>query len=201
MPFNCLHKLRVYCSDKLCLLLLTASSKMIWMHYACYFKDDPGGCPMLHLSLCMQPVSESETDEDPPQQTNLSALPDRIGFIGAGQVLHAVCACQWSACNCNIHTSFCIVKRNANPQAAVQMGEALIRGFCKSGVSSVEQISASVRSFDRQRALSALGLRVYGNALDGGAADLAANSEIIFLGVSKTGFRGMMSPSMVRLFS
>ena len=41
----------------------------------------------------MQPVSESETDEDPPQQTNLSALPDRIGFIGAGQVLHAVFAC------------------------------------------------------------------------------------------------------------
>lgn len=70
----------------------------------------------------------------------------------------------------------------------MQMGEALIRGFCKSGVSSVEQISASVRSFDRQRALSALGLRVYGNALDGGAADLAANSEIIFLGVSKIGF-------------
>ena len=67
---------------------------------------------------------------------------------------------------------------------SLQMGEALIRGFCKSGVSSVEQISASVRSFDRQRALSALGLRVYGNALEGGAADLAANSEIIFLGVS-----------------
>lgn len=66
------------------------------------------------------------------------------------------------------------------------MGEALIKGFCKSGVSSVEQISASVRSFDRQRALRALGLRVYGNALDGGAADLAANSEIIFLGVSPT---------------
>ena len=64
------------------------------------------------------------------------------------------------------------------------MGEALIRGFCKSGVSSVEQISASVRSFDRQRALSNLGLPVYGNALEGGAADLAANSEIIFLGVS-----------------
>ncbi|KAL3153922.1 hypothetical protein ABBQ32_013485 [Trebouxia sp. C0010 RCD-2024] len=94
------------------------------------------------------PVSESETDEDLPQQMNLSALPDRIGFIGAGQ-----------------------------------MGEALIRGFCKSGVSSVEQISASVRRFDRQQALSAMGLRVYGDALEGGAADLAANSEIIFLGV------------------
>lgn len=64
------------------------------------------------------------------------------------------------------------------------MGEALIRGFCKSGVSSVEQISASVRRFDRQQALSAMGLRVYGDALEGGAADLAANSEIIFLGVS-----------------
>ena len=63
------------------------------------------------------------------------------------------------------------------------MGEALIRGFCKSGVSSVEQISVSVRRFDRQRALSAMGLRVYGDALEGGAADLAANSEIIFLGV------------------
>ena len=71
-----------------------------------------------------------------------------------------------------------------NVPTSVQMGEALIKGFCKSGVSSVEQISASVRSFDRQRALRALGLRVYGNALDGGAADLAANSEIIFLGVS-----------------
>ena len=47
----------------------------------------------------------------------------------------------------------------------------------------MEQISASVRSSDRQRALSKLGLRVYGDALEGGAADLAANSEIIFLGV------------------
>ncbi len=38
--------------------------------------------------LMMQPVSESETDEDPPpkQSLSLSPLPDRIGFIGAGQV-------------------------------------------------------------------------------------------------------------------
>lgn len=38
--------------------------------------------------LIMQPVSESETDEDPPpkQSLSLSPLPDRIGFIGAGQV-------------------------------------------------------------------------------------------------------------------
>lgn len=36
----------------------------------------------------MQPVSESETDDDPPQQTSLSSLPDRIGFIGAGQVAY-----------------------------------------------------------------------------------------------------------------
>ena len=34
----------------------------------------------------MQPVSESEAEDDPPPQTSLSPLPDRIGFIGAGQV-------------------------------------------------------------------------------------------------------------------
>ena len=67
---------------------------------------------------------------------------------------------------------------------AVQMGEALIRGFTRSGVSTWEQICASVKSKERQSALSAMGLRVYGNALNGGAADLAANSDIIFLGVS-----------------
>ena len=66
----------------------------------------------------------------------------------------------------------------------MQMGEALIKGFCRSGVSSYEQISASVRSSERQRALKRLGLRVYGDAYQGGAAELAANSEIIFLGVS-----------------
>ena len=132
----------------------------------------------------MQPVSESETDEDPPQQMNLSALPDRIGFIGAGQVVFPL---PWQPV---VHAlragyklpSFYHLNMTAI-QTPVQMGEALIRGFCKSGVSSVEQISVSVRRFDRQRALSAMGLRVYGDALEGGAADLAANSEIIFLGV------------------
>ena len=67
----------------------------------------------------------------------------------------------------------------------MQMGEALIRGFTRSGVSTWEQICASVKSKERQSALSAMGLRVYGNALNGGAADLAANSDIIFLGVSQ----------------
>lgn len=73
------------------------------------------------------------------------------------------------------------------PTTAVQMGEALIRGFTRSGVSTWEQICASVKSKERQSALSAMGLRVYGNALNGGAADLAANSDIIFLGVSQGG--------------
>ena len=72
------------------------------------------------------------------------------------------------------------------PTTAVQMGEALIRGFTRSGVSTWEQICASVKSKERQSALSAMGLRVYGNALNGGAADLAANSDIIFLGVSQS---------------
>lgn len=40
----------------------------------------------------MQPVSESESDEPaPPKQSlSLSPLPDRIGFIGAGQVPNSV---------------------------------------------------------------------------------------------------------------
>ena len=47
----------------------------------------------------------------------------------------------------------------------------------------MEQISASVRSYDRQRALSKMGMLVYRDALDGGSAALASNSEIIFLRV------------------
>ena len=62
----------------------------------------------------------------------------------------------------------------------------------------MEQISASVRSYDRQRALSKLGMRVYGDALDGGAADLAANSEIIFLGVSYSGLRYFVAQERVQ---
>ncbi len=64
-----------------------------------------------------------------------------------------------------------------------QMGEALIRGFVTSGVSTAQKISASVRSSARASAMRSLGVTVFGNALEGGAADIAA-SDIVVLGVS-----------------
>jgi hypothetical protein len=39
------------------------------------------------------------------------------------------------------------------------MGEALIRGFIQSGVSSAGNLSASVRSEERQRAMQQLGIQ------------------------------------------
>ena len=63
-----------------------------------------------------------------------------------------------------------------------QMGEALIRGFVSSGVSTADKISASVRSIARASAMHRLGVTVFGNALEGGAADIAA-SNIVVLGV------------------
>jgi pyrroline-5-carboxylate reductase len=63
------------------------------------------------------------------------------------------------------------------------MGEALIRGFIGTGISRPEKICACVRSEDRQQALEPLGITTYGNALGEGAAQLAANSDIIFLAV------------------
>ena len=65
----------------------------------------------------------------------------------------------------------------------MQMGEALIRGFLASGVSVPSRLSASVRNAERQRALSMLGIQIFGSAADGGAAEIAANSDIIILGV------------------
>ena len=65
----------------------------------------------------------------------------------------------------------------------MQMGEALIRGFLSSGVSVPNNISASVRNAERQRVLSMLGIQVFGSATDGGAAEIAASSDIIILGV------------------
>ncbi|KAK9821768.1 hypothetical protein WJX81_006988 [Elliptochloris bilobata] len=66
---------------------------------------------------------------------------------------------------------------------AGQMGEALIRGFIQSGVSTAANLSASVRSEERQRAMQQLGIQVFGNALLGGAEALCEASDIIVLGV------------------
>jgi len=66
---------------------------------------------------------------------------------------------------------------------AMQMGEALIRGFIATGVSTPDKICACVRSESRQQALEPLGITTYGSALGKGAAKLAQNSDIIFLAV------------------
>lgn len=62
------------------------------------------------------------------------------------------------------------------------MGEAMMRGF-SGGVSSADRLSASVRSSERKQKMTSLGFRVFPDALKGGAEQLAAGNDIIFLGV------------------
>lgn len=63
------------------------------------------------------------------------------------------------------------------------MGEALIKGFVATGVSKASKICASVRSEARQKAMGALNIKIFGDALRDGAAQVAQNSDIIFLAV------------------
>ena len=66
----------------------------------------------------------------------------------------------------------------------MQMGEALIRGFIATGVSRPEKICASVRSSARREVMEGIGITACENALEGGAAQVAKKSDIIFLAVS-----------------
>ena len=65
----------------------------------------------------------------------------------------------------------------------MQMSEALIRGFIASGICAPEDIIASVRSTARWQAMESLGVQPVGDALRGGAAEVAARSDTILLGV------------------
>ena len=66
---------------------------------------------------------------------------------------------------------------------AGQMGEALIRGFISSRISSAGKIAVCVKTMERVDALQRLGIgSIFGDATEGGAADVAAFSSIIFLG-------------------
>ena len=78
--------------------------------------------------------------------------------------------------------SICPISDSIGFIGAGQMGEALIRGFVSSGVSSAGKIAASVRSIERQKAMARIGVQTFGNALEGGAAAIA-KSDIIVLGV------------------
>lgn len=72
------------------------------------------------------------------------------------------------------------------PLLLFTVGEAMIRGFCASGISSADRLSASVRSSERQKKMTSLGVRVFQDATRGGAKELAANNDIIVLGVRLT---------------
>ena len=64
------------------------------------------------------------------------------------------------------------------------MSEALIRGFIASGICAPEDVVASVRSTARWQAMESIGVQPVGDALRGGAAEVAARSDTILLGVS-----------------
>lgn len=72
------------------------------------------------------------------------------------------------------------------------MGEALIRGFCEAGITGADRLAASVRSSERQKTMTSLGVRVFGDATRGGAEELAANSDIIVLGVKPVYMKGIL---------
>lgn len=64
------------------------------------------------------------------------------------------------------------------------MGEALIRGFLSSGVSTPGRICASVATLERRELLQSIGIgNVFEEATSGGAAEVANCSDVILLGV------------------
>lgn len=136
---------------------------------------------------------EFQTPEAPPEVTVVQQqlpqlLPDRIGFIGGGQV---------SAC-CSYMDTHDALPPSWRAQAAlpldrlgayqvllsVQMGEALMKAFLSAGVCTPSGMIASLRNSDRRAGLASLGVQTVGDAIfDNGAAEVAASSDIIFLAV------------------
>lgn len=65
-----------------------------------------------------------------------------------------------------------------------KMSGALVGGFISAGTVKQSNVHASVRSHEKQQVLRDKGFRnVYGDALHGGAQEVAAKSDVIFLGV------------------
>ena len=61
-----------------------------------------------------------------------------------------------------------------------------MRGFIRAGVVAEGDLCASVRSPEREAAISAMGVRTFPDARHGGAEAVAANSDIVFLAVRAT---------------
>ena len=66
------------------------------------------------------------------------------------------------------------------------MSEAMIRGFIASNLFDPTNIMASVRSAERWQAMEGLGVQPVGDALRGGAEEIAASCDTIILGVRLT---------------
>ena len=89
------------------------------------------------------------------------------------------------------HTSFAsVVAASTESDTTVgvlgfgKMSGALVGGFISAGTVKQSNVYASVRSQERQQVLREKGFEnVYGDALHGGAQEVAAKSDIIFLGV------------------
>lgn len=65
-----------------------------------------------------------------------------------------------------------------------KMSAALVGGFISAGTVKQANVHASVRSHEKQQGLRDKGfVNVYGDALHGGAQEVAAKSDVIFLGV------------------
>ena len=73
------------------------------------------------------------------------------------------------------------------------MGEALLRGLLDSGCLAPADVSASVRTESRQVAIKSLGVdAVHGDALTGGAAAVAAASDVIIVAVKPAAFPAVL---------
>ena len=66
-----------------------------------------------------------------------------------------------------------------------KMSAALVGGFISAGTVKQANVHASVRSHEKQQGLRDKGfVNVYGDALHGGAQEVAAKSDVIFWGGS-----------------
>ena len=99
----------------------------------------------------------------------------------SGRHLHVALA---SAAAASGAPSSCSPKTRVGVIGAGQMGEALIRGFLDAGAATPGRICASVATFERRERLQGLGIgNIFEDAKEGGAASIAQNSDVIFLGV------------------
>ena len=125
-----------------------------------------------HLDV-VQPQTDDDTASEAASTCPVVPVLDSICFIGAGQVLLLILIMLQP------------IARSSYVWLGAQMGEALIRGFAVSGVSSTQRLSAASRSASRRQYLSDMGLAsVHGDILQHTNAAAACSSDVLVLAVS-----------------